>query len=341
MEYTIQRMLSLFDSDASRSAVLTAERSGHLPVPGRKATGSTSRRYWTVDSLPKLGKRYGFISSPSEPICVCIFSAKGGVFKSSLALNIGRMAALNGIHTCVVGLDFQADISRALGLLPEDDEMSTVEETIRRIASIVGLAHVFESNLSVDDVITETDIPTLKAIPENGSLVSLERQISISNNREHIFRDRIMPMLKDRFELILFDCSPNWNQLINNAISACDVLISPVECRIAQFYNLNIFRGMLDQFRKEIGVAPQHIYVPTRYSPTRRMSVDILDWYNTSLPNVTKASIRESSTGEEAFARGLSIPEMDPRSRYANEVRDLLRELWSRFADKQQVRMSA
>ena len=60
------------------------------------------------------------------------------------------------------------------------------------------------------------------------------------HRREFWIKEKIIDKLKKDFDLVIMDCSPNWNQLTTNALVGCDVLISPLECKINNFRNSNV-----------------------------------------------------------------------------------------------------
>lgn len=333
--YTIRRCIQLYGSSVTRSGLVNAEKSGLIPTPERMQTGSIATRVWPIASLPKLGARYGFLRPPREPTCIAVFSAKGGVFKTSLALNIARMAALHNIRTCVIGLDFQCDVTRALGVAPEEEE--DIESALAQIEQMLGLAD-YLAGRPWEDVCVETDLPTLDLLPETGELIALDRHISTKERREYVLQERVVQPLKKEYDLIVLDCSPNWNHLISNALVACDVLVSPLECKISQFNNLLVFRRLIERFRDAMRLTYTHLYVPTRFTPNRRLSVEIRNWYMANIPGVTTGTIRESAVGEEAMAARLSLPEHQPTSPYADEMRDLLRDIWTEISGDQAVR---
>jgi chromosome partitioning protein len=74
-------------------------------------------RGFKVEELIEFGAKFGYFKRPARPLCISVFVTKGGVLKTSLTLNLARLAALHGLKVCVVGLDMQADITTAL--LPE------------------------------------------------------------------------------------------------------------------------------------------------------------------------------------------------------------------------------
>ena len=149
------------------------------------------------------------------------------------------------------------------------------------------------------------------------------------NRREYWLRDSVVMPLKREFDLVLMDCSPNWNRLITNALVASDVLISPLECKINNFRNLTTFRALVQEFSEDMNTHFRHLFVPTRFSPTRKLSREIRTWYETNLTGCTTEAVRESIQGEESIAMRVSIPEFAPTSVAANEMRTLLTEIWT------------
>ncbi len=127
------------------------------------------------------------------------------------------------------------------------------------------------------------------------------------------------------------DCSPNWNRLITNALVACDALISPLECKINNFRNFKTFRALLAEFRADMGNEFLQFFVPTRLIPGRKLSREIYDWYRANLADCTHGVVRESLQGEEAMAMKTSVLEYAPGTPAADEMRELLQEVWSKL----------
>ncbi|MES2965354.1 MAG: ParA family protein [Bdellovibrionota bacterium] len=305
-------------------------RDAELPAFSR---GSDNRllKSWTTTDLPSVGEKIGFLPKLKAPIAASVFVTKGGVLKSSLTLNLARIAALHGVRTCVVGLDMQGDVTSALSADDTNDEES-LEQALSRLNVVRGLADVFTGQAYLDDVLKTSDIPTLSFIPETPELVALDQSLVNRNRREYWLRDTVITPLKREFDLVLMDCSPNWNRLITNALVASDVLISPVECKINNFRNLKTFRALIEEFRRDMGVDFDHVFVPSRLSSGRKLSQEIFTWYLENLaPNCTQQAIRESIQGEEASAMKLSLPEYAPTSAAADEMRALTLELWRVF----------
>lgn len=317
--YTLKKALSVFGVEH----IATHET---LPEFSRNADGRLLKS-WSPSDLHSVGAKIGFLPKLKSPLAVSIFVTKGGVLKSSLTLNLARMAALHGIRTCVVGLDMQGDVSTALGGADDNDDLS-LDEALELLSLTKGLAQVYTGDATLDDVLQPTDLKNLFYIPETPELVALDQSLMSRNRREYWLRDHVTTPLKREFDLVLMDCSPNWNRLITNALVASDVLISPLECKINNFRNLTTFRALVKEFAEDMQTQFTHVFVPTRYAPTRKLSREIRDWYGTNLHGCTKEAVRESIQGEEATAMRLSIPEFAPTSVAASEMRSLLTEIF-------------
>lgn len=335
--YTVQKILKLYDLDITRDALIKAENAGLIPCAKRDG----ARRNWCLEDLPAIGERYGFMKRPSQAAVVAVFTTKGGVLKSTIALNLARMAALHNIRTCVVGLDMQCDITSALGFQVDLDEAETIDEALEKMGSVFGLSDLASGQVSLDDLLIQTDIPTLSLIPETPDLVSLEREISNKILRDFWLRDNVVNPLREKFDLIILDCSPNWNLLISNALMACDVLLSPLECKINNFRNYRAFRAYLENFKAETKKQFEHIFVPTKYASTRKLSSEIRTWYLANVRGCISSVIRESSPGEEAMASHLSLPEYAATSLVADEMRQVILEIWSRVLHSSEVKKPA
>jgi chromosome partitioning protein len=330
--YSVQKVINLFGTEVNRNSIIQAEKAGNIPTSTRQQRGSIQARAWETQDLPLIGERYGFLKKLAGPTALAVFSTKGGVLKTTLALNIARMAALHNIRTCVVGLDIQGDITKALGCYPDVDENSDLASAMQQMGGFLSLVDFFHETAPLERVVLPTnELPTLSLIPESSALAALDVGLTPKPRREYWLRDNVIEPLKEKFDLIVMDCSPSWSQITSNALVACDVLVSPLETKINHFRNYPDFVNFLAEFERIMGLSYEKIAVPTRFSSTRKLCVEIRNWYLQNATGCTSGVMRESITGEEAMSLCLSFPEYAPTSVAANEMRDLLREIWSRL----------
>jgi chromosome partitioning protein len=332
--YTVQKIMNLFAMNIARGTLVKAEETGAIPKSQREKMGSISKRAWQTEDLPKIGERYGFLEHLENPIAMVFFTTKGGVLKTTLAYHMARIAAFHNIKTCVVGLDLQNDITRLLTGDEEPDDDEDIEGLLSSQEKDLGIANLFRTNARAHDLVRQSDLSTLYFIPEGPELIRLEKQLHTENRREDWLKKNVIEPLKKHFELIVIDCPPNWNLLVSNALVASDVLVSPVECRINQFRNLVVFQDLINEFRKEMDLRFNHVYLPTRFSPMRKINSGIRRWYLKNLPGVTDSAIRESTIVEEAIAKQVTIFEHAPKNMVADEMRQAIKEIWRHAYEK-------
>src|SRR5581483_3523224 len=103
-KWTPNELIKLYRIEKTKTSLYRDEASGLIPKAQRIKRGQTEIRVWEHKDLPQIGKSYGFLTQPASTKVVSVYTPKGGVLKSTLALNLARMFALNGIKTLVIGL---------------------------------------------------------------------------------------------------------------------------------------------------------------------------------------------------------------------------------------------
>jgi chromosome partitioning protein len=328
--FSAQKLAHLFSSPlrdhAQTKLTLQAlEEEGQIPKSERRRSGALYRRVWSGEDLTAIGKKLSFLPELNGPKSLTVFTTKGGVLKTTLTMNIARLCALQGLKVCVVGLDIQGDVTNALGFEAEvDEENSTLDEVMQKLAQTKGLTDFFQSKAQLEDLLYQTDLENLYLIPETPELVQLNDSLSNIHRREFWLKEKVVDRLKTAFDLVIMDCSPNWNKLTTNALVASDLLISPLECKINNFRNFKVFKQFLDEFSRDMHLDLKTLFVPTRYSNQRKLSLDILDWYQKNVPGCTSFGIRDCVHGEEAVALNLSFAEHDPTHASSVEMKGLL-----------------
>ncbi len=329
---SIKKVADIFGGQHLKSQLLQLESEGAIPQSERYRSGAIFQKGWTQSQLPQIGEEIGFFKPFGQPLSLAVFTTKGGVLKSTMALNIARTAALHNIRTCVVGLDMQCDITTALGFDSESEgDKGRLNDMIQQADSVRGLADFFHGPIRLSEIICPTDLETLFVIPETPELVAFNESLSNINRREYWLKEKVIDPLKEHFDLIIMDCSPNWNRLTTNALVACDALVSPLECKINNFRNFKVFDQFLGDIKSEMRINFENIFVPTRYSSNRKLSLEIREWYQQNVEGCTSTGIRESVLGEEAIALNRSLLEHAASKKVGQEMRDLLKEIHSRI----------
>jgi chromosome partitioning protein len=334
--YTFKQLEKLFSITAHKTSLLKAEAENRLPMAVRMPIGNGTRfqRGWNMEALPTIGEKYGFIKKPADPMVISIYTTKGGVGKTTIALNVARLCALHNIKTCVVGIDFQADISNCLGLGINEETEDDLDEVDKKLDSILGLHDLFMKRAKLDDLIQDTDIPTLKFIPETAGIQALATALTLINKREYWLKDHVIDKLKEKFDLIIIDCPPSWNLLVNNALTSLgekDLLLVPLETKINQYRNTPHFIDSLNSFKSDMKLKFQQCFIPTKYSGTKKLTIDIKRFYVNNIEGCLPVAIKESNVIEEAVAKYLSVQEYKPNSLPAEEMKEFLMEINKKF----------
>lgn len=323
-------IIKIFHTTRAKSSIIRDEDTGVIPKAERINRGSIKKiRAWKLSDIPRLGRVYGFIPYPNSNNVISIYTPKGGVLKTTIAYNLARIFAINGIETIVIGLDHQRSMTNLLSNASNQEAVDINTLPLPHPSLYELTSH--DSNISLKDIILKTDLPSLQYIPENTKLHLLEQKIRDENKREY-FLSNIIDSLKNTYKIIIFDNPPAWNFLTQNSLVAANTVIMPIGCDIGTFEAVIDHISTIQTFKKKMELSWKNlIMVPTLLEQTK-LSRQIEARYRVDYQQyITTAAIRRAIRGQESLLQGASIIETDPMSNLANDYRELSTEIWQKI----------
>ncbi len=165
-------------------------------------------------------------------IIIAIANQKGGVGKTTTAINLAASLAVLEKKVLIIDADPQANTTSGLNFNPEDDQKRTLYE-------------VMIGELDVHDALIQTEMTNLHMIPSHINLVGAEIELLNTEDRESIMRKALEP-LKGDYDYIIIDCSPSLGLITVNSLTAADSVMIPVQ---PEFFALEGLGKLLQTIR--------------------------------------------------------------------------------------------
>jgi len=172
---------------------------------------------------------------------IAIANQKGGVGKTTTAINLAASLAVLEKKVLIIDADPQANTTSGLNFSPEDDQHRTLYE-------------VMIGTIAIEDTLIQTEIANLHMIPSHINLVGAEIEMLEMPERESILKNALSS-IRDEYDFIIIDCSPSLGLITVNSLTASDSVIIPVQ---PEFFALEGLGKLLQTIRLvQNGVNPE------------------------------------------------------------------------------------
>lgn len=163
---------------------------------------------------------------------IAIANQKGGVGKTTTAINLAASLAVLEKKVLIIDADPQANTTSGLNFSPENDQRRTIYEVM------IGTRRI-------EDTLIQTEIGNLRMIPSHINLVGAEIELLETPNRESILKNAL-ETIKDQYDYIIIDCSPSLGLITINSLTAADSIMIPVQ---PEFFALEGLGKLLQTIR--------------------------------------------------------------------------------------------
>jgi chromosome partitioning protein len=258
-------------------------------------------------------------TSRTAPRIIALANQKGGVGKTTSAVNIAVELSRRGARVLLVDVDPQGNASSSLGLDKRDLEATVYDLLIARAA--------------LDEVIVAEIRPSLDLIPANSALAGAEVELVDFPDRAVRLRDALAGT-GDRYDVVVIDSPPSLGFLTVNALCAAQHVIVPIQCEYLALEGLGQLIGTIDLVKKQLNPELDLTGVlMTMYDARTRLSAQVVEEVRRYFPQRTFATVVPRSVRlAEAPSFGQSIAEYDAASRGAAAYRAVVDELSARLS---------
>lgn len=248
---------------------------------------------------------------------IAITNQKGGVGKTTTAVNLAATLAEAGQRVLLLDFDPQGNASSGLGV-----ERSEIRSSIY---------DVITGNSGIEETILQDWMENLDLIPADMSLAACDAELADVENKNLILRGALRP-LREKYEYLLIDCPPSLGTITVNALSAADTVLIPIQC---EYYALEGLRQVLSSIEiVQEALNPSLLIegiVFTMYDGRIRLSQEVVRTVRKNfLGNIFQSMIPRNVRLAEAPSHGLPITAYDSVSSGAESYRKLAVEVMNR-----------
>jgi chromosome partitioning protein len=297
--------------DAPAEFVVPEPVAGEQPSPKGQKIGPTGRPWPDLPEPPPV-----YSHGPAMIIALC--NQKGGVGKTTTAINLGAGLAELGRKILLVDFDPQGSLSVGLGVNPHTLDHSIYDLLLGR-------------EVAVDQVINPTNVENLDILPSNIDLSAAEVQLVSEVAREQTLL-RVLEKIRDRYDVILIDCAPSLGLLTINALTAADKVIMPLECEFFALRGIALLTDTIAKVQDRLNAKLEILGIlGTMYDPRTLHCREVLERVVEAFGDtVFHSVIRRTVKFPETNVAGEPITTYASSSQGAASYRSLSREVLAR-----------
>lgn len=249
-----------------------------------------------------------------------IANQKGGVGKTTTAINLASSLSYLEKKVLLIDLDYQANATTCLG--------------IHRGSFNKSIFDCLTEDATMAETILKTENPLIDVLPARTMVEGVEEKIILNSNRDFILSTQLRP-IKDAYDYILIDCPPSLGYITMNAMMASDGIIIPVQCEFLAMDGLtqllNTIR--LVQSKKKVNMETLTIFgvlltmLDTRSASGYQVIAEVKTYFN---EKVFQTVIPRNISCSNATFYGVPVTEFSPKSKSALSYRQLAKEVISR-----------